>query len=406
MSSRERRNWIRIAAKEIVCGIPNSQDELLDLPSVSALPPYECFAERISVSSAIEKFEEDARIGDILIVKVKKCDLVGAYVKPLCFATRIKRDLEWLNMQFLTSLSTFSRRISVGQYLEARIVSVQPVKVELREAAPLASAEFPEYFRNGREMSSHSHYGEYVDSSGMLRNTYLTETLHLPTKSSYSFLKLDGLEKDRAEPASLLRKRQNEMLADEFVVRGVEQMKSGNRESAIVVLNQALEINPECVEALVARGAAYSTNGQYVLAEADFDQALSLVPTHTNARNYLVETLVKHASLLEVQGDLENAKCKFEKVLQIKDDRRAKTALAKFNRRKKSPSVEIVEIENNRSTSKRNSCTHERNRDDIEEEKRKRRRTQEVERERKRERYDNREKLRQMEEFIKKLREK
>ncbi|KHJ74719.1 tetratricopeptide repeat protein [Oesophagostomum dentatum] len=87
------------------------------------------------------------------------------------------------------------------------------------------------------------------------------------------------------------------MLADEYVVRGVEQMRSGNRESAIVTLNQALEIYPHCVEALVARGAAYSTNAQYTLAEADFDQALALAPTHSNARNYMVETLVKHASL-------------------------------------------------------------------------------------------------------------
>ncbi|KAK6056833.1 tetratricopeptide repeat protein [Cooperia oncophora] len=65
-----------------------------------------------------------------------------------------------------------------------------------------------------------------------------------------------GVRPDRAEPASAIRKRQNEMLADEYVVRGVEHMRSGNREAAIVVLNQALDINPHCVEALVARGAA------------------------------------------------------------------------------------------------------------------------------------------------------
>uniref|UniRef100_A0A0K0D0A3 TPR_REGION domain-containing protein n=1 Tax=Angiostrongylus cantonensis TaxID=6313 RepID=A0A0K0D0A3_ANGCA len=124
------------------------------------------------------------------------------------------------------------------------------------EAPPLSSAELPEYFRNGRKMEPHSQFWEYVSATGLLHNTYLAETFHLPTKSPYSFLKLDGLEKDRAEPASLIRRRQNEMLAEEIVVRGVEQMRSGNRESAIVVLNQALEINPECVEALVARGAA------------------------------------------------------------------------------------------------------------------------------------------------------
>ncbi|KAL6732341.1 hypothetical protein Aduo_003110 [Ancylostoma duodenale] len=420
-SSRGKRRGIRSAAREIVSKIPNSQEGLLlDLPSVSSVPAYECFAERISESSAIEKFEEDARVGDILIVKVKKCDVVGAYVKPLCFATRIKRDLEWIDLQLLTPLSALSRRVAVGQYLEARVSSVQPVKVELLEAPPLASNELPEYFRNGRDMPRHSRYWEFVENNGMLRNTYLAEALRLPTVSPFSFLNIEGIERDRAEPASALRKRQNEMLAEEYVVRGVEQMRSGNRESAIVTLNQALEINPHCVEALVARGAAYSTNGHYALAEADFDQALALAPTHSNARNYMVETLVKHASLLEVQGEVETARAKFEKVLRIKEDRRARTALAKLDRKKRSPSVEIltdeeslesialsrksldfsVEKGRNKSKSRRNS------REDIEEEKRKRRRTQEAERERKRERHDNREKLREMEEFIKALREK
>ncbi|PIO63969.1 tetratricopeptide repeat protein [Teladorsagia circumcincta] len=164
---------------------------------------------------------------------------------------------------------------------------------------------------------------------------------------------------DRAEPAAAIRKRQNEMLADEYVVRGVEHMRSGNREAAIVVLNQALEINPHCVEALVARGAA-----------------------------------------LEVQGDLENARSKFEKVLRLKEDRRARTALAKLDRKKRSPSVEILDNDNDKPKSKNAR------RSDVEEEKRKRRSTQEAERERKRERHDNRKKLREMEEFIKALREK
>ncbi|VDL65794.1 unnamed protein product, partial [Nippostrongylus brasiliensis] len=230
-----------------------------------------------------------------------------------------------LFLQLLAPVSALSRRLSVGQYLEARISSVRPVKIELLEAPPLSASELPEYFRNGRDMPRHARFRDYIEESGMLRNPYLTEALHLPTTSLYSFLRLDGLEADRAEPASLLRKRQNEMLADEYVVRGVEQMRSGNREAAIVVLNQALEINPHCVEALVARGAAYSTNGHYVLAEADFEKALSLAPAHPNARNYMVETLVKHGSLLEVQGDVENARAKFEKVLQIKEDRRART---------------------------------------------------------------------------------
>lgn len=42
-----------------------------------------------------------------------------------------------------------------------------------------------------------------------------------------------------------------------------------------------------------------------------------------------------------MQGDVENARIKFEKVLQLKEDRRARAALAKLDKKKRSPSVEI-----------------------------------------------------------------
>ncbi|KAK6056604.1 hypothetical protein COOONC_05893 [Cooperia oncophora] len=75
---------------------------------------------------------------------------------------------------------------------------------------------------------------------------------------------------------------------------------------------------------------------------------------------------------LEVQGDLENAKSKFEKVLRIKEDRRARAALAKMDRKKRSPSVEILEDDSDKPKSKNPK------RSDIEEEKRKRRQVREV----------------------------
>ncbi|KHJ75491.1 hypothetical protein OESDEN_24893, partial [Oesophagostomum dentatum] len=99
---------------------------------------------------------------------------------------------------------------------------------------------------------------------------------------------------------------------------------------------------------------------------------------------------------LDVQGEKDTAIAKYEKVLRIKEDRRARTALAKLNKRKRSPSVEILE-EKERSKSRHST------REDNEEEKRKRRSSQELERERKRERRAAREKLREMEEFIKAL---
>uniref|UniRef100_A0A1I7WIT5 TPR_REGION domain-containing protein n=1 Tax=Heterorhabditis bacteriophora TaxID=37862 RepID=A0A1I7WIT5_HETBA len=178
---------------------------------------------------------------------------------------------------------------------------------------------------------------------------------------------MDGLEQDRQEPASHLRRRQDAELAMEHVVKGVTEMKSGNRVTAIQQFNQALTIDPLCVDALVARGAALyqacmcrysnrklvdsitlcvpprlSNEGHFTEAEADFDQALTIQRDHQNARNYMVETLISYAGLLEVQGEVEQARAKYEKVLMIKEERRAKAGLEKLNKKKEVLQLKLV----------------------------------------------------------------
>ncbi len=53
------------------------------------------------------------------------------------------------------------------------------------------------------------------------------------------------------------------------------------------VFFQALEVDANNTDALVARGAAYANLKRFEEAAADFERALQIKPSHENARQYL-----------------------------------------------------------------------------------------------------------------------
>ena len=97
------------------------------------------------------------------------------------------------------------------------------------------------------------------------------------------------------------------------VKRGVEYAKAGRRDVALACYKQALQLNPKCTDALVARGALYvgactactaivgvrghtflvcvgarfANSGKLVEAKATLEEALALDADHENARKYL-----------------------------------------------------------------------------------------------------------------------
>ena len=56
-----------------------------------------------------------------------------------------------------------------------------------------------------------------------------------------------------------LRKAQSKESAQVYVSRGVEQFKKGECQQALNYYNQALDLDNENVDALVARGALYNS---------------------------------------------------------------------------------------------------------------------------------------------------
>ncbi|CAI4221660.1 unnamed protein product [Auanema sp. JU1783] len=313
------------------------KEPVVDSVEVSPFPAFECFASHISSSNGIQNFENSVRVGDRIVVKVKKFDAAGAYLKAICYYKRIKRDLEWLDYQLLAPLHALSRRLSIGEYRLVNVTSVSPVKVELLEVPPLTFNDLPEYFRLGSELPSKSNFWKYCPAMKQYKNHYIPNTLGFPTKSKLTFLPLDNFEEDCTETASLMRKFQDEELATYHVVQGVDLMKEPNYAAAIFEFNRAIQIYPKCTDAYVAKGAALSNQKNYEAAEKELEKALEINPDHVNAKTYLVETLMKIAASHTEKKDVEKARASYEKVLTIKADKRAKEALDSLNRKKDSP---------------------------------------------------------------------
>jgi len=66
--------------------------------------------------------------------------------------------------------------------------------------------------------------------------------------------------------------------------------KKEDYENSIKCYTQALEVDSNHKDALVARGAAYANQEKYELAIKDFDDALKIDPNDKNAKSYLSAT--------------------------------------------------------------------------------------------------------------------
>ena len=101
-----------------------------------------------------------------------------------------------------------------------------------------------------------------------------------------------GAEADRWAPRrsgvlTVPARRDPSRLRLDRVAQGVRLARDhGKLDEAVALYRKALDINPNCVDALVARGAAYGTQKKDSLALKDLQRALELDPVHPNARKY------------------------------------------------------------------------------------------------------------------------
>ncbi|KAJ3146862.1 Tetratricopeptide repeat protein 14 [Geranomyces michiganensis] len=154
-------------------------------------------------------------------------------------------------------------------------------------------------------------YGQLMSSLAVpLRRS--VRSFLVPTGTSATGQWLARRRKDRVdecvgslETFMTLRKRQEAEFAIREVKQGIAAFQEGNNARALAKYKAALNHDPECTDAFVARGALYAKAEKYESAIADFDRALALDPTHVNAGSYRRMTCKK---LAEVEREKESAR--------------------------------------------------------------------------------------------------
>ena len=81
----------------------------------------------------------------------------------------------------------------------------------------------------------------------------------------------------------------DQLLAEEYFVRARDMAGQGDTEAALPLLDQAIELSPRFVQALLGRGIIAMDQGDMEQAVADLSRAISLDPSHPDGYYYRAE---------------------------------------------------------------------------------------------------------------------
>ncbi|NXE73041.1 TTC14 protein, partial [Cochlearius cochlearius] len=343
----------------------------------AVMPPLERFME-VPREQRRELFFQDIERGDIVIGRITSVREFGFFVVLICLGSGIVREIADLEISALCPLRDVPAQSSHGDplsyyqtgdlirgkrscnFIVTSVVSAAAIKdvdryhekltVSLYSSAlppnlsstklgVITSDDFPLHYRRSLEVANTGETFEEVlhRSPGFANPSlveYLAEKLGLSESNPPSLmrsLQMKNFSEEDFAPA--LRKKQSASWALKCVKAGVDYFKVGRHVEAMNEYNKALEIDPQNVEALVARGALYATKGSLNKAIGDFEIALENCPTHRNARKYLCQTLVERGGQLEEEDKLLNAESYYKKALSLDETfQEAEEALTKLRK--------------------------------------------------------------------------
>uniref|UniRef100_A0A8C4U4Q6 Tetratricopeptide repeat domain 14 n=1 Tax=Falco tinnunculus TaxID=100819 RepID=A0A8C4U4Q6_FALTI len=310
-----------------------------------------------------ELFFQDIERGDIVIGRITSIREFGFFMVLICLGSGLIREISDLEITALCPLRDVPSQSNHGdplsyyqtgdliraavkdvdRYHEKLTVSLYssalPPNLSSTKLGVITSDDFPLHYRRSMEVANTAETFEEVlhRSPGFANPSlveYLAEKLGLSETNPPSLmrsLQMKNFSEEDFAPA--LRKKQSESWALKCVKAGVEYFKVGRHVEAMNEYNKALEIDPQNVEALVARGALYATKGSLNKAISDFEIALENCPTHRNARKYLCQTLVERGGQLEEEDKLLNAESYYKKALSLDETfQEAEEALTKLRK--------------------------------------------------------------------------
>jgi tetratricopeptide (TPR) repeat protein len=87
------------------------------------------------------------------------------------------------------------------------------------------------------------------------------------------------------------------------VLTGIAHAKKGDAKKAMLNYDQAIDLDPNCIEAYVSRGCLYANENKNKLAIEDLEFALTLDETHANAMDYLTKIKAKRRREKEIKKE-------------------------------------------------------------------------------------------------------
>ncbi|XP_033884867.3 tetratricopeptide repeat protein 14-like [Acipenser ruthenus] len=324
---------------------PLVKEETEDMYAV--MPPLEQFME-VPGSDRRNLFFRDIECGDVVIGRINSLREFGFFVTLICLSGGLERYIEDLEITALCPLRDVPTHgnhddplsyYQNGDLIQAGVKDVdcyhEKLTVSLQPSSlPPSLSHLKLGVIGVDDMPAHySRSVAVVSSTTETYETVLERTLGFANPSTVEFL-LGKLGISETDPASLMRglqtknflkedyatsirKKQSASWALKCVKVGVDHFKSGRHAEAMNEYNKGLEIDPNNVEALVARGALYATKGNLNKAIDDFELALESCPTHRNARKYLCQTLVQRGGQVEEEEKLVTAEGLYRKALAL-----------------------------------------------------------------------------------------
>ncbi|NXE86434.1 TTC14 protein, partial [Menura novaehollandiae] len=328
----------------------------------AVMPPLERFME-VPREQRRELLFRDIERGDIVIGRITSIREFGFFMVLICLGSGVIREIADLEITALCpvrdvpsqsnhgdplsyyqtgdliraaikDIDRYHEKITVSLYSSALPPNLSSIKLGV-----ITSDDFPLHYKRSMEVANTGETFEEVlhRSPGFANPSlveYLAEKLGLSESNPPSLLRSLQIKNFSEEDfAPALRKKQSASWALKCVKAGVDYFKVGRHVEAMNEYNKALEIDPQNVEALVARGALYATKGSLNKAIGDFEIALENCPTHRNARKYLCQTLVERGGQLEEEEKLLNAESYYKKALSLDETfQEAEEALTKLRK--------------------------------------------------------------------------
>lgn len=350
-----------------VCVLPKSDEESNEVYAV--MPPMESYM-GIPAHERKKLFYELIKKGDPVIGKITGIQNYGFVVTLLCLDGGKRREIHDLgikshcgaaNVGKVTSHDKFYSSFHLQDLVRGAVLNevTDPgtgrLHISMKNdhlAAPFQNKmklglinedDLPVHYRKAMQYQGQT-YSEVLEGSLNFNNPTNTSQLSLNLgingQEIQSLTKiLHNIRYEKDEYAVAIRRLQSNKWAFKSVKDGVAYFKSGNHVEAYQCLNKALQIDPENVEAFVARGALFANNNNIKKAIEDFEKALEINPLHGNAQKYLSETLVVLGKCCEEKGDIEEACKNYKKAISINNNSEAIEALMTAEKNRTSDST-------------------------------------------------------------------